>query len=93
MTKDMMVKAFSDFMASKGVESMTLAEYKSYGNDVPVFDYVLRRKIGSWNRILSYVAKRHPVNLPKPVKAAPKKVTPKKVAPKKTVKVEKKDVK
>ena len=93
MTKDMMVKAFSDFMASKGVKSMTLAEYKSYGNDVPVFDYVLRRKIGSWNRILSYVAKRHPVNLPKPVKAAPKKVTPKKVAPKKTVKVEKKDVK
>ena len=52
----MMVKAFSDFMASKGVETMTLAEYKSYGNDVPVFDYVLRRRIGSWNRILSYVA-------------------------------------
>ena len=92
MTKDMMVKAFSDFMASKGVESMTLAEYKSYGNDVPVFDYVLRRRIGSWNRILSYVANRHPVSLPKTVKVAPKKVTPKKVAPK-TVKKETKNVK
>ena len=87
-----MVKAFSDFMASKGVKTMDLATYKSFGNDVPVFDYVLRRRIGSWNRILSYVAKRYPVSLPEPVKVAPKKVTPKKVAPK-TVKKEKKDVK
>jgi hypothetical protein len=92
MTKDMMVKAFSDFMASKGVKTMDLATYKSFGNDVPVKDYILRRKIGSWNRLLSYVEKRHPVSLPEPVKkVAPKKVEPKKVAPKKTVKVEKKD--
>ena len=45
MTKNMMVKALSDFMASKGVESMTLAEYKAEGNDVPVKDYLLRRTL------------------------------------------------
>ena len=39
MTKDMMVKALSDFIASKGVETMDLAKYKSFGNDVPVKDY------------------------------------------------------
>jgi hypothetical protein len=87
MTKDKMIKALSDFIASKGVETMTLAEYKNFGNDVPVKDYLLRRQLGSWNRVLSVVTKRYPV--PVPVK----KEAPKKVAPKKTVKVEKKDVK
>ena len=79
-----MIKALSDFMASKNVESMTLAEYKGFGNDVPVKDYLLRRQFGSWNRVLSQVSKRYPV--PAPVK---------KEAPKKVVKQvkEKKDVK
>ena len=43
MTKDMMIKALSEFMASKGVDSMTLVDYKGYGNDVPVKDYLLKR--------------------------------------------------
>jgi hypothetical protein len=43
MTKDMMVKALSDFCASKGVETMSLPEYKSHGSDVPVKDFLLRR--------------------------------------------------
>ena len=87
MTKDMMVKALSDFIASKGVETMDLATYKGFGNDVPVKDYLLRRAFGSWNRVLSQVAKRHPV--PAPVVKEVKKV----VAPKKKVVKEKVDVK
>ena len=87
MTKDMMIKALSDFHADKGVEKMDLSEYKSHGNDVPVKDYLLRRAFGSWNRVLSQVAKRHPV----PAPVVKKEV--KKVAPKKTVKKEVKDVK
>ncbi len=87
MTKDKMIKALSDFMAEKGVEVMDLPEYKSHGNDVPVKDYLLRRAFGSWNRVLSAMKKRHPVQV-----AAVEKVV-KKPAPKKTVKKEKKDVK
>ena len=69
-----MVKAFSEFMASKGVKTMDLATYKSFGNDVPVKDYLLRRAFGSWNRVLSAMKKRHPVVLVAPTPApAPKK--------------------
>lgn len=84
-----MVKALSDFMTKKG-GVMTLAEYKSEGNNVPVKDYLLRRAFGSWSRVLSVVTKRYPVV----IKEVTKKVTPKKVTAKKTVvkKVEKKDV-
>ena len=81
-----MIKALSDFMVKNKVQTMDLAEYKGYGNDVPVKDYLLRRAFGSWNRVLSQVAKRHPV--PAPVVKEVKKV-----APKKTVKKEVKDVK
>ena len=82
-----MVKALSDFIASKGVETMDLVTYKSFGNDVPVKDFMLKRAFGSWNRVLSAMKKRHPVQV-----AAVEKVV-KKPAPKKTVKKEKKDVK
>ena len=86
-----MVKAFSDFMASKGVKTMDLATYKGFGNDVPVKDYLLRRAFGSWNRVLSVVKKRYPVQVAvvKP-KAKVEKPAPKKKAP---VKKEVKDVK
>jgi len=82
MTKDMMIKALSDFHASKGVETMDLATYKGFENEVPVKDYLLRRAFGSWNRVLGVMAKRYPVKIvvkeaPK-VKAAPKKTTVKK---------------
>jgi len=87
MTKDMMVKVLSDFIASKGVETMDLATYKSFGNDVPVKDYLLKRAFGSWNRVLSVLKNRYPVQVV--VKEAPKKVAPKKV----TTKEEVKDVK
>ena len=42
---------------------MGLAAYKSNGNDVPVKDYLLRRAFGSWNRVLSVVSKRYPVDV------------------------------
>ena len=89
MTKDMMIKALSDFHADKGVEKMDLSEYKSHGNDVPVKDYLLRRAFGSWNRVLSAMKKRHPVQVA--VVEEVKEV--KKPAPKKAVKKETKDVK
>ena len=84
MTKDMMIKALSDFMSKKG-GVMTLAEYKAEGNNVPVKDYLLRRAFGSWSRVLSVVTKRYPVV----IKEVTKKVTAKKTVVKK---VEKKDV-
>tara|TARA_B100000900_G_scaffold25665_1_gene19966 strand:- start:34 stop:291 length:258 start_codon:yes stop_codon:yes gene_type:complete len=85
MTKDMMIKAVSEFFTEKG-EVMDLATYKSYGSDVPVKDYILRRYFGSWNRVLSVVNKRYPV-APVVEKTTP---APK---PKAEVKVEKEDVK
>ena len=86
MTKDMMSKAYSNFCKEKGVEKMNLVEYKSHGNDLPVKDYMLRRAFGSWHRVNSATAKRHPVEIavatPTPTVAkketAPKKATPKK---------------
>tara|TARA_E500000178_G_C16938489_1_gene715179 strand:+ start:1060 stop:1326 length:267 start_codon:yes stop_codon:yes gene_type:complete len=86
MTKDMMVKAVSDFMAKEG-GVMNLAEYKSHGNDVPVKDYLLRRQFGSWNRVLSVVNKRYPISVT-PVEVEKPKAAPKKKA---EVKVESKD--
>ena len=86
MTKNMMIKAVSEFFEKEGV--MDLAEYKSRGSDVPVKDYLLRRAFGSWNRVLSVVNKRYPVSVTPVVETptpAPK--------PKAEVKVEKKDVK
>ena len=98
MTKDMMAKALSEFFVKKGVETMDLPTYKEFGNDVPVKDYLLRRAFGSWNRVLSAMQHRHPIDLEtllaKPAPAP--KPAPKKEAPKTTVakpKVEKKDVK
>ena len=87
MTKDMMVKALSEFMAEKGV--MDLAEYKSHGNDVPVKDYLLRRAFGSWNRVISVMNKRYPVSVA-PVEVEKPKAAPK-VEKKAEVKVESKD--
>jgi hypothetical protein len=88
MTKDMMVKALSEYFKKEG-GPMGLPEYKEKGNDVPVKDYLLRRAFGSWSRVLSVVSKRYPVEVTAPeVKEAPVK----KKAPAKK-KVEKKDVK
>ena len=93
----MMAKALSDFCKKNKVEEMDLKTYKGFGNDVPVKDYLLRRAFGSWNRVLSAMQKRYPIDLETLLAPAPApKPTPKKVAPKKTVakpKVEKKDVK
>ena len=79
----MMVKAVSDFFVEKG-GVMDLAEYKSYGSDVPVKDFMLRRYFGSWNRVLSVVDKRYPVSVT---------TVPEPVVEEKVVKEEVKDVK
>jgi len=59
---------------------MSLAEYKAFGNTVPVKDYLLRRRFGSWNRVLSVMQHRYPLDTPAPAPAtapAPKKAAPK----------------
>lgn len=82
-----MVKALSDFMAEKEHETIDLATYKGYGNDVPVKDYMLRRAFGSWSRVMSVVKKRYPVQV------AAVEVKVEKPAPKPKAKKEVKDVK
>ena len=77
----MMIKALSKFFTEKG-GVMDLAEYKSYGSDVPVKDFMLRRYFGSWNRVL--VDKRYPVSVT---------TVPEPVVEEKVVKEEVKDVK
>lgn len=59
----MMVKALSEFVASKGVSTMSLPEYKAHGNEVPVKDYLLKRQWGSWTRVLSMMNKRYPIQV------------------------------
>ena len=69
MTKDMMLKALSGFVASKGEETMDLATYESFGSDAPVRDYLLRRKFGSWNRVMAAAKFRYPIEAPVPAPA------------------------
>ena len=88
----MMAKALSDWFVQEGVESMDLRTYKSHGNDVPVKDYLLRRAFGSWNRVLSAMKKRHPVEVVEAPAPAPA-PAPKAKAKAPAKKAEKKDVK
>ena len=69
-----MLKALSDYMASKGDDTVSLAEYKA-DEKAPVRDYLLRRKFGSWNRVLAAAKFRFPIEVapapaPKPKKEA-----------------------
>jgi len=84
MTKDMMVKALSEYFKKEG-EVMGLPAYKAKGKDVPVKDYIIRKHFGSWNRFVAVIGKRYPVIIPEVAKAPVKKKTP--------AKEEKKDVK
>jgi len=79
----MMLKALSDYMASKGVDTVSLADYKA-DEKAPVRDYLLRRKFGSWNRVLAAAKYRFPVNAAPAPEPTPKKA-------KKEAKVEKKE--
>ena len=63
MTKHMMLKALSEYMQSKGVDTVSLSDYKA-DEKAPVRDYLLRRKFGSWNRVLAAAKFRFPVEVP-----------------------------
>ena len=74
-----MLKALSDYMQAKNVDTISLAEYKA-DEKAPVRDYLLRRKYGSWNRVLSAAKYRFPIKVtvvetpaPAPKKAKAKK--------------------
>ena len=78
-----MLKALSEYMQSKGVDTVSLSDYKA-DEKAPVRDYLLRRKFGSWNRVLAAAKFRFPVEVPAVVETpAPD--------PKKEAKVEKED--
>ena len=88
MTKNMMLKALSEYMQAKNIDTISLSDYKADEN-APVRDYLLRRKYGSWNRVLSVMNKRYPVSVA-PVEVEKPKAAPK-VEKKAEVKVESKD--
>ena len=69
-----MLKALSEYMQAKNVDTISLSDYKADEN-APVRDYLLRRKYGSWNRGLSAAKHRFPIEVapapaPKPKKEA-----------------------
>ena len=69
-----MLKALSEYMQSKGVDTVSLSDYKA-DEKAPVRDYLLRRKFGSWNRVLAAARFRFPIEVapapaPKPKKEA-----------------------
>ena len=73
MTKNMMLRALSEYMQAKNVDTISLSDYKA-DPKAPVRDYLLRRKYGSWNRVLSAAKYRFPIEVAAPAPApAPKK--------------------
>ena len=72
MTKNMMLKALSEYMQAKNVDTISLSDYKA-DEKAPVRDYLLRRKYGSWNRVLSAAKHRFPVEVAPAPAPAPKK--------------------
>ena len=62
MTKNMMLKALSEYMAAKNVDYVSLSDYKA-DEKAPVRDYLLRRKFGSWNRVVAAALHRFPVEV------------------------------
>ena len=71
-----MLKALSEYMAAKNVDYVSLSDYKA-DEKAPVRDYLLRRKFGSWNRVVAAALHRFPVEVevaPAPKPEAAKKV-------------------
>jgi hypothetical protein len=78
MTKNMMLKALSEYMQANNVDTVSLSDYKA-DPKAPVRDYLLRRKFGSWNRVLAAAKFRFPIEIATPAPApAPKKAKAKK---------------
>ena len=73
-----MLKALSDYMASKNVDYVSLSDYKA-DEKAPVRDYLLRRKYGSWNRVVAAALHRYPVVVSAPAPAPAPKPVKKKV--------------
>ena len=73
-----MLKALSEYMQAKNVDTISLSDYKA-DEKAPVRDYLLRRKFGSWNRVLAAAKFRFPIEIAAPAPApAPKKAKAKK---------------
>ena len=73
-----MLKALSEYMQANNVDTISLSDYKA-DEKAPVRDYLLRRKFGSWNRVLAAAKFRFPIEIATPAPApAPKKAKAKK---------------
>ncbi len=73
-----MLKALSEYMQANNVDTVSLSDYKA-DPKAPVRDYLLRRKFGSWNRVLAAAKFRFPIEIAAPAPApAPKKAKAKK---------------
>ncbi len=73
-----MLKALSEYMQANNVDTVSLSDYKA-DPKAPVRDYLLRRKFGSWNRVLAAAKFRFPIEIATPAPApAPKKAKAKK---------------
>ena len=73
-----MLKALSEYMQANNVDTISLSDYKA-DEKAPVRDYLLRRKFGSWNRVLAAAKFRFPIEIAAPAPApAPKKAKAKK---------------
>ena len=73
-----MLKALSEYMQENKVDTVSLSDYKA-DPKAPVRDYLLRRKFGSWNRVLAAAKFRFPIEIAAPAPApAPKKAKAKK---------------
>ena len=68
MTKNMMLKALSEYMQANNVDTISLSDYKA-DEKAPVRDYLLRRKFGSWNRVLAAAKFRFPIEIAAPAPA------------------------
>ena len=59
-------------MPDNTIQDVSLSDYKA-DEKAPVRDYLLRRKYGSWNRVLSAAKHRFPVEVAPAPAPAPKK--------------------
>ena len=66
-----MLKALSEYMQANNVDTISLSDYKA-DPKAPVRDYLMRRKFGSWNRVLAAAKFRFPIEIAAPA-PAPKK--------------------
>lgn len=75
MSRQVLVSQLKEYFASKG-RTLTAEEYRE-AEDAPIRYQVLKRKLGSWPRILNMVGEIKAVVVPEPPAPPAPKATPK----------------